>query len=360
MSMNVTYIPYPEFKSLEYLINAKLPTTGDVNSRLRFLTETTVNASKDISDWAENLLRHHHKVDLVIYDNMAIWGYVAAQRLGMANACSITIMATNKAVMQNTGDGGIYLTLSSEVSEPLQALHNKNVHGIQSFTDIMTCEYNPKKILYTSQYLQRHPSFFPINDYIFFPKRCDDNIISKRISDKTKIYVSFGTVYNSDVELYTNILDTITNKGYEIIVSVGGSENTFNAIKKHNNYTDVAVEKFVDQESLLPNIDIFITHAGLNSASESICHLVPMITIPLVGDQNDIAKSLLSLGGGYLVQRQNISENIEIAITHVINNLESYQANLSKIKESLNDNQAAESALGILEEMMGTVTLDEL
>ena len=81
--MNVTYVPYPEFESLDTLMNAKLPTTGDVNSRLKFLLGNTVNASQDIFQWGQDLLNQHLKVDLVIYDNMAIWGHVIAEKLGI-------------------------------------------------------------------------------------------------------------------------------------------------------------------------------------------------------------------------------------------------------------------------------------
>ena len=69
-----------------------------------------------------------------------------------------------------------------------------------------------------------------------------------------------------------------------------------------------------------PNTHLFITHAGLLSTQESIYHGVPMIDIPIFGDQDFNAHRATELGIAVTLEILDLSEEgLENAIYTVLN-----------------------------------------
>ena len=60
--------------------------------------------------------------------------------------------------------------------------------------------------------------------------------------------------------------------------------------------SNVRLETFVDQWSILAQADVYLTHNGLNSTHESIFLRKPMISYPLFADQPLLAKRCEELG----------------------------------------------------------------
>ncbi len=71
----------------------------------------------------------------------------------------------------------------------------------------------------------------------------------------------------------------------------------------------------VDQLSVLQNTDVFITHGGMNSASEALIFGVPMLVCPQQGDQFAVAHRISELGAGCILQKEDITSiNIRKAV----------------------------------------------
>ena len=109
------------------------------------------------------------------------------------------------------------------------------------------------------------------NEKLFFDKM-----------DKKLIYISLGTVFNKDTELFVKIINSIEYEGSEILVSAGDS---YNKLKDMSFKENVHIEKFVPQINVLYQTDIFITHGGKNSINEALKIGVPMILFPVGGEQ---------------------------------------------------------------------------
>eukprot|EP00079_Xenopus_tropicalis_P030359 XP_012826321.1 PREDICTED: UDP-glucuronosyltransferase 1-1-like isoform X2 [Xenopus tropicalis] len=81
--------------------------------------------------------------------------------------------------------------------------------------------------------------------------------------------------------------------------------------------------KWLPQNDLLahPKARAFITHAGSHGIYEGICNAVPMVMMPLFGDQMDNAKRIESRGAGLTLNVLHMTpEDLSNAVRAVINN----------------------------------------
>ncbi|XP_052871728.1 UDP-glycosyltransferase UGT5-like [Anopheles cruzii] len=101
--------------------------------------------------------------------------------------------------------------------------------------------------------------------------------------------------------------------------------------------------KWFPQDDILahPNVKLFITHGGLLSCTESIYHGVPVVGIPIFGDQLlNMARAELT-GWGIGVAYTKLNEaSFEKAVNEVLNN-EKYSEKIATISRRLRDQPLA-------------------
>ncbi|XP_044529324.1 UDP-glucuronosyltransferase 1A1-like [Gracilinanus agilis] len=91
--------------------------------------------------------------------------------------------------------------------------------------------------------------------------------------------------------------------------------------------------KWLPQNDLLahPKTRAFITHAGSHGIYEGICNGVPMVLMPLFGDQMDNAKRMESRGAGVILNVLDMtSSDLSKALKTVIND-KSYKENIMRL-----------------------------
>ncbi|CAG9834237.1 unnamed protein product [Diabrotica balteata] len=104
---------------------------------------------------------------------------------------------------------------------------------------------------------------------------------------------------------------------------------------------NVRIEKWLPQSDLLahPNIKLFITHGGFLSTIESLYHAVPVVAIPIFGDQQQNAKQSESFGYAKVVDFDTLTEeSVSAAIEEVISN-KKYQENVQARSKMFHDRQ---------------------
>jgi zeaxanthin glucosyltransferase len=79
------------------------------------------------------------------------------------------------------------------------------------------------------------------------------------------------------------------------------------------------VVSFAPQIELLKRATLTVTHAGLNTALESLSQGVPMVAIPVTNDQPGVASRLEWLGVAEVVAPSRLSaKRLEAAIRRVL------------------------------------------
>nr|XP_037868128.1 UDP-glucosyltransferase 2 [Bombyx mori] len=143
----------------------------------------------------------------------------------------------------------------------------------------------------------------------------------KNILDNSKhgvIYFSLGSIVPSKsmpAEIKNGLFEMFRNLKYTVIWKF---EDEFQNVPDN-----VHIVKWAPQQSILahPNCILFITHGGLLSTTETLHHGVPIIGMPIFGDQAMNVKKAVHKGIGLEVKfDSDTPKNLKAAINEVLSN----------------------------------------
>jgi MGT family glycosyltransferase len=106
------------------------------------------------------------------------------------------------------------------------------------------------------------------------------------------VYLSLGSLGSADVELMRGLIATLADTPYRVVVSKGPQADELDLAD------NMAGAEFLPQTSILPQVDLVITHGGNNTVTESLYFGKPMVVLPLFWDQHDNAQRLDETGYG--------------------------------------------------------------
>lgn len=123
------------------------------------------------------------------------------------------------------------------------------------------------------------------------------SVFSKMLPEKEKerplIYISMGAVINDRPDFYTKCIDALKDLNADVVISCGNAVDREKLGKLPEN---VQVYAYVDQLAVLAKADVFITHCGMNSVSESLYMAAPMVLYPQTGEQQAVARRAAEIG----------------------------------------------------------------
>jgi MGT family glycosyltransferase len=106
------------------------------------------------------------------------------------------------------------------------------------------------------------------------------------------IYLSLGSLGSADVELMKRLIDVLGRTRHRFIVSKGPQHSEYELAP------NMWGAEFLPQTSLMPLVDLVITHGGNNTTTEALHFGKPMVLLPLFWDQYDNAQRMDELGFG--------------------------------------------------------------
>ena len=111
-------------------------------------------------------------------------------------------------------------------------------------------------------------------------------------AEEPLVYLSLGSLGSADVELMRSLIGSLAEAPYRVIVSMGPQHAE---LELAPNMTGA---EFLPQASILPQVDLVITHGGNNTVTECLHFAKPMVVLPLFWDQYDNAQRIDETGFG--------------------------------------------------------------
>jgi MGT family glycosyltransferase len=242
--------------------------------------------------------------DYVIYDNNFAAGWIIADILKIPKISSCTTFAIDEEVFSNImkSRGEINKTSPTyqEFEEILKKWKQKYGITIRDNQKLMSCP-GDITLVYTSKSYQPHAEKF---DKSFIAPRKDIETLSlKNIPSNKLIFISMGTIFNEQPELYTTCFEAFKEKQATVVLSVGKQTDISQFKDIPPNFI---IRNYVPQLEILQQADVFITHGGMNSTSEGLYFGVPLVVIPVMGDQLIVANRIEELEAGLQLNRQEL------------------------------------------------------
>ena len=138
-----------------------------------------------------------------------------------------------------------------------------------------------------------------------------------------------GTVNNDLLPFYRACIAAFADSPYQVILSTGDQVNRSALGTLPENITALP---HVDQIAVLQKADVFLSHCGMNSASESLYFGVPLVLFPQTNEQSGVAARVAELGAGLKLEKADAA-SIRTAVDAVLQT-PSYRANAQNIRES--------------------------
>ena len=309
-----------------------------------YATELLVSSTLALDEMTTRVIGEI-RADVVVSDSVAFWGKLAAMKHDIPYVSSTTTFAFNrysaKYMQESAWDIVRMLAAMPRINKQLKRLREKG-YPVKSLLDIVQNDNDTNTIVYTSDYFQPCSETFSDRYHFIGPSIRPITEPVEKTSDKT-VYISMGTV-NQNRQFYRNCINVLAPTGWQVIISMGTNTDHFDDLPKN-----IQVYESVDQMAVLSIADAFITHCGMNSASEGLYFGVPLVLFPQTPEQDAVAKRTEELGAG--VRLKSISEEDVLgALTKVLHEPQ-YKAGAERISESFKNCGGMAEAKDFLEQI---------
>lgn len=112
------------------------------------------------------------------------------------------------------------------------------------------------------------------------------------------LLVAFGTAHTRRPDIYRAAIAGFEDGAWHVVMAVGRHVDPSSLGPLP---ASVEVHEGVPQLGVLAHADCFVTHAGAGSVTEALWHAVPMVAVPMGGDQFLSADQVAAIGAGYLL-----------------------------------------------------------
>lgn len=292
-----------------------------------YATELLVSSTLALDEMTSRVIGEI-KPDIVVSDSVAFWGKLAAMKHGLPYVSSTTTFAFNKYsakyMQESAWDIARMLVALPRINKQLKRLRDKG-YPVKSLLDIVQNDNDTNTIVYTSKYFQPCSETFSDRYHFIGPSIRPVTNPMEKTADKL-VYISMGTV-NQNREFYRNCIHALGQTDWQVIISMGTNPEHYDQLPDN-----IHIYESVDQMAVLSIADAFITHCGMNSASEGLYFQVPLVLFPQTPEQDAVARRTEELSAG--IRLKSISEeDILDALNQVLNNPK-YKVGVARVSES--------------------------
>lgn len=329
----------------------------DLGLSTSVLVRTTLALDEMVCQEMEKL-----KPDCIVADSMAVWGRFIALKLGIPFVSSTTTFAFNRysaKIMKQSPVQAFGMIFSMpKISRELKKLQEKG-YPVDNVLSIIQNDNDTNTIVYTSREFQPCAETFSEKYHFVGPSirgeekktgmgsEMENPEVLFARSDRQKVYISMGTVNNRLVTFYKSCIAALKDSGYEVLMSVGDTVDI--EMLKQETMEHITIVPHVDQIRVLQSADVFLTHCGMNSTSESLYYKVPLVMYPQTPEQGAVARRVEQMGAGILLEKAD-KKAIGRAIKEVLEN-PSYEEKASALCAGFHAAGGARAAADAIEKV---------
>ncbi|MBQ6123199.1 MAG: glycosyl transferase [Clostridia bacterium] len=281
------------------------PLTAESERRLKRVstTEMSVQSFRTTANMDATLTRDIETFhpDLVISDSACFWGKLTAMKHRLPLVCSTTTFAFNryssKYMRQSPGElADILLGLPrlNREAKRLAALG----YPVKSALEIVQNDNDTDTVVYTSPRFQPCSETFDAAHYRFVGPCVRDVAPEPKDGRRPLVYISLGTVINDRPDFYRTCVEALKDAPAEALIACGRDFDPGTLAPLPGN---IRIEPSVDQMAVLARTRLFVTHCGMNSASEGLYMAVPELLYPQTGEQWAVARRVEEMGAGRML-----------------------------------------------------------
>ena len=256
--------------------------------------------------------------DVIFTDSVCFWGKLTARKYQIPMVVSTSTFAFNQAssrYMKNSFSEIVDLiTGSGRVKEELKNLeaygyHEKSIMPLvqnDNFTD--TVVYATRKYQPCAETFSEHYAFVGPSLPVAYPPDKDH--------ERPLVFISMGTVLNEKPDFYKTCIRALAEEPVDVLISCGKAVDPESLGTLPDN---IRVEPYVNQPEVLAKANVFLTHCGMNSVSESLYMAAPMVLYPQTNEQRAVARRAFEMGAGVELKGDS-PEEIRAAVLTVLKN----------------------------------------
>ncbi|MBQ1388208.1 MAG: glycosyl transferase [Clostridia bacterium] len=256
------------------------------------------------------------KPDVVYTDSVCFWGKLNAWKFNVPMVVSTSTFAFNQmstTYMKNSpAELADMIFGLPKISRELKTLEPYG-YKYKSALSLVQSDNDTDSIVYASRLFQPYVESYS-DHYLFAGPSVSTDIVPNKKKDRPLVYISLGTVVNEKPDFYKNCIKGLKDINADIIISYG-KDNDISALG--NLPDNIKAYPYVNQLDVLSRADAFISHCGMNSASESLFMAVPLILFPQTGEQHAVARRAYELGAGRYLKKDT-PEEIRKAVEEVL------------------------------------------
>lgn len=244
--------------------------------------------------------------DVIYTDSVCFWGKLTAQKYDIPMVVSTSTFAFNQLSSK-------YLKSSpTEMADRIFGLPKLNAelkkmaaygYRTKSALSLVMSDNRTDSIVYTSEHFQPYGHLFS-KHYAFVGPSVFSTAQPNKVKERPLVYISMGTVINERPTFYQTCMQALGDGDWDVVISCGKNTDpkTLEPVPQN-----VKIYPYVDQLDVLSKADVFITHCGMNSVSESLYMATPMVLYPQTSEQGAVARRAAEIGAGVLLENDSAS-----------------------------------------------------
>ena len=242
-------------------------------------------AEVGVDEMIDDLMRHAREFapDVVLFEAFALAGPLVAELLGIPSVAHMFGPLPPREAVEHANDA----------VSPIWRLYGRDAPGWAGMYRHLTIEICPPMLesarVPTGETLYLRPVPLPIR--------------AREATVRPMVYVTFGTLFNTNLDLFRLVLLALADEPVDVVATVGRDQDPAELMPFPAN---ARVERFIPQAELLPSCSVIVHHGGAGTTFGALAHGVPQVILPQGADNYEHAAACeqagtaITLGPGML------------------------------------------------------------